>query len=396
MKKFHEYGRSLLIGIIIGVVAASIFVAGFFVRDLIDYPGNVFVQSNDYELLLEVDSLLERYYLRELPPQTTRQYAAIRGMLNSLNDRNTFFIDPPVAQSESDALAGAYGGIGVHLTRNEWGEFVLFPFENSPALNAGIADGDILVSINGDVVSVDSPQDTIDQMMRGEVGSGNGVELTVKHNSGDSLTTFIEFDIINVPSVVWRVLNDYPDIGYVQIIRFTNRTPFEFEQAIAELTNTEIKGLILDLRNNGGGLLEESIQIANQFISGGIVSYEITTTGENVIEVADEGIALDLPLVVLVNGGTASASELLAGAIADRERGVLVGQQTFGKGTIQQIFSLSDDSSIHVTSAEWLTPNRNIIDGKGLTPTITMIPDENGRDVEIGEAIRYLQARILE
>jgi carboxyl-terminal processing protease len=162
------------------------------------------------------------------------------------------------------------------------------------------------------------------------------------------------------------------------------------------LSADNIQGLILDLRNNSGGLLQESIDVASVFLDGGIVLYERTKSDERVFEATSVGEVTDLPLVVIVNSGTASAAELVAGAIQDRERGILIGQTTYGKGTIQQIFSLTDGSSIHITSAEWLTPNMNALDGAGLNPDISMIPDENGRDVEIGEALRYLNDLLAE
>lgn len=395
-KQYKEYGRSIAMGALAGVTMAVIFAAGFFARDFIQLPNIISANSGNYLLLDEVQNLLERQYLRELPDQTALQYAAIRGVLESLGDRNTFFIEPPVAKSESDALAGTYGGIGVQIQRSEMGEFVLIPFEDSPALAAGIEEGDILVSINGEPVDLGTQQDAVDQMMRGEVKDGNGVEITVLKSGTDLFTAFIEFDVINVPSVLWRALSDSPEIGYVQILRFTNRTPDELDEALIELQDSEISALILDLRDNGGGLLQESIQVADAFLDDGVVLYERTNNSERTFTTDTGGQMTDLPLVVLVNGGTASASELVAGALQDRERGILIGQKTFGKGTIQQIFSLSDQSSIHVTSAEWFTPNRNALDGVGLEPTISMIPDDNGRDVEIGEAIRYLRETLAE
>jgi carboxyl-terminal processing protease len=178
----------------------------------------------------------------------------------------------------------------------------------------------------------------------------------------------------------------------LQIIRFTGRTPDELTSALTDLDALEVSALILDLRNNSGGLLQESIDVASQFIpANDVIVYEKSKDSERTFNAAPNGLATDIPMVVLVNQGTASASELVAGAIQDHERGILVGQQTFGKGTVQQIFRLSDSSSIHITSAEWLTPNRRQLENIGLEPNITMIPDVNGRDVELGEAIRYLQ-----
>lgn len=395
-RSLQLYRRSILVGALAGVTLAVMFAAGFFFRSLIDVnlpPVAVSAADADrsYGLLDEVQALLDRHFLRSQPDYTQRQYAAIRGVLGTLNDRYTFFIDPPVAQSESDVLAGTYGGIGVQIQRSVNGEVVLHPFADSPAAAAGIRDGDILKSINDMVIEVTMQQDAIDQMLRGEVKEGSGVTITVLQADGQELTTFIPFAVINVPSVIWRVVTDHTQLGYLQIIRFTSRTPDELKTGISELREAGVQGLIVDLRNNSGGLLQESIAVASQFVDSGVIVYEKTNQDERAIESNGGGLATDLPLAVLVNQNTASAAELVAGAIQDRERGILVGQTTYGKGTVQQIFRLSDDSSIHITSAEWLTPNRNHLDGIGLQPNIIMIPDANGRDVEIGEAIRALE-----
>ena len=394
---FKEYRRSIILGTLIGVGLALVFCAGFFLRELLDLPPvsayTVDPDESGYPLLDEVQSYLDAQYLREQPDYVIRQYSAIRGMLATLEDRNTFFIEPPVARSEADVLAGTYGGIGVNLQRNENGEFVLYPFEDSPALQAGVVNDDILIAVDDVEIDISTQQDIVDQMLRGEVADGNGVNLTVLRD-GETLELFVEFDVINIPSVLSRVLLEDNRLGFIQIMRFTNRTPTELIDAIAELRNSDIEALILDLRNNGGGLLQESIDVADEFLEGGVVLYEVRVSEERTFDASGGGSMLDLPMVVLVNGGTASASELVAGALQDRDRAILIGQTTYGKGTIQQIFTLSDGSSIHVTSAEWLTPEQNIIDGVGLTPDITMIPDENGRDIELGAAIRYLQQEI--
>jgi carboxyl-terminal processing protease len=272
------------------------------------------------------------------------------------------------------------------------GEFVLFPFQDSPAIKAGIEDRDILKAINGQPVDLSTAQDVIDQMLRGEVKEGSGVEIKVSKIDSGELTVFIPFDVINVPSVLWHVLAEDEQIGYVQILRFTSRTPEELVAALQDLNQSDVISLILDLRNNAGGLLQESIAVATQFLpEGEVILYERDHQSERTFNADKGGLATGLPLVVLINQGTASAAELVAGAIRDNERGILIGQTSYGKGTVQQIFRLSDESSLHITSAEWLTPDRAPLDGNGLEPDIPMIPDVNGRDVEIGEAIRHLQ-----
>jgi carboxyl-terminal processing protease len=396
LNKRNGLGFSILVGVLLGITMAVIFAAGFFFRDLVGlssaFAAASPVSAPGYPLLDEVQTLIDQHYLREQPDYTQRQYAAIRGMLVALDDRYTFFIDPPVAQSESDVLAGTYGGIGVQINRNEIGEFVLYPFPDSPALAAGIEDGDILKIVNDQKVELTTGQDVIDQMLRGEVKEGSGVEITVVKADKSELTVFIPFAVINVPSVLWHVLPEDGQIGYVQILRFTSRTPEEVKTALTDLKGSNISSLVVDLRNNSGGLLQESVEVASQFLPADeVVLYERDNQSERAFNAEKGGLATDIPLVVLINQGTASAAELVAGAIRDNGRGILIGQTTYGKGTVQQIFRLSDESSLHITSAEWLTPERNTLDGTGLEPDIPMIPDVNGRDVEIGEAIRHLR-----
>lgn len=391
-----EYRRSILIGIVLGILVALVFAGGFITRDLIGPAFRpVYAQSEDpngYPLLDEVQALLDAHYLREQPSAREREYAAIRGMLSTLGDRYTFFIDPPVAQSESDVLAGTYGGIGVLIQRNEAGVIVLYPFPDGPAAEAGIEDDDILLEINGEPVDLSLSQDQIDQMLRGEVKEGNGVDLVIqKADTGETIEVFVPFAVINVPSVVWRTVSEDERLGYLQILRFTSRTPEEVVQALGELKAANIQALIVDLRDNSGGLLQESIRVADEFIDSGVLVIEADSDGETRFEAQPGGAASDLPLAILVNQGTASGAELVAGALQDYERGPVIGQRTYGKGTIQQIFSLSDGSSLHVTSAEWFTPSGRALSDGGLEPDVPMIPDENGRDVEMGEAIRRLQ-----
>ncbi|MEM6282620.1 MAG: S41 family peptidase [Chloroflexota bacterium] len=400
MKKQREdrynLARSILWGMTFGISLSLSFALGFLTRELVGisaFASPLSDHGQGYPLLDEVQSLVDTVYLRDQPGFEDRQYGAIRGMLQTLDDRYTFFVDPPVAQSESDVLAGTYGGIGVQIQRSEDGQLIMFPFENSPALEAGIEDGDILIAVDSEPVNFEVRQDVLDQMLRGEVRRNNGVELTYRRDDSEE-TIFVLFGVIEVPSVVFRTLADAPDIGYLQIIRFTNRTPDEVEAALETLS--DVDGLIVDMRDNNGGLLQESVDVAGLFLDGGVVLYERNIDTEETFEADDGSLLGEMPVVVLVNGGTASAAELVAGAIQDRDRGILIGQQTFGKGTVQQIFRLSDESSIHITSAEWFTPDRNQISGVGLEPDIAMIPDANGRDVELGEAVRYLNEQIAE
>ena len=381
-------------GMLTGLILAAFFLAGFVVRGQVPATAQS-KQDTDFPVLTEVELLVQDHYLREIPDGHEMEYAAIRGYLGRLNDPYTFFNDPPVAQIEYDVLAGQYGGIGARVRRDEVGNFVLFPVPDSPAEQAGIQQGDLLVAVNGQEIGTDERVDVIDQMLRGEVGDGRGVTITVHSvDQGDTNEYFIEFAVVADPSVVWRMAQDSPAIGYIQIIRFTSRTPDELHGAIADLRDQGMQALVLDLRGNAGGLLAESVEVASEFLDGGVVFYEKTREGEQATETTRSGTATDMPLTVLVDGGTASAAELVAGAIKDRERGILIGQKTYGKGSVQLIFRLSDDSSIHITSAEWFTPAHAALSGNGLDPDIPMIPAEDGRDVELGEALHQLTDRV--
>lgn len=392
----RRFVDAIMRGVLAGVVLSAVFLAGFVVRGRV--PATAQDQTSDgFVLLQEVEGLLAAHYLRELPDEREMEYAAIRGYLGSLDDPYTFFIDPPVTGNESDVLAGQYGGIGVQVKLSERGYFELYPFRDGPAAQAGIQDGAILISVDGTLIEPGERLDVIDQMLRGEVGDGRGVTITVMApDQTDMADYFIEFQVVQVPSVIWRTLVEEPSFGYIQILRFTARTPDELRLALTELTDQKVSALVLDLRGNSGGLLQESVEVASEFLDGGTVFYDRNRDGETEATAKPGGLGVDLPLVVLVNSGTASAAELVAGAIRDRGRGILIGQKTYGKGSVQLIFRLSDDSSIHLTSSEWFTPARAPLDGYGLDPDITMIPAEDGRDVELGEAIRHLRTELTD
>ncbi len=384
--------RAVLAGLLVGLAIGGAFAAGFLAREISGLGGRVLAEGagGEFPLLGEVETLIERNFVRPRPSQQTLEYGAIRGLLAALGDPFTFFIEPPVAASESDVLAGTYGGIGVQVARTEAGVLVLYPFDDSPALQAGIQAGDVLLAVNGVVGDVTMQADALDQMLRGEVREGSGVTLRVQAQGGEARDIFVPFAVINVPSVAWRVLAEDSRLGYVQILRFTSRTPDELAAAVDALRGQGAQALVVDLRGTAGGLLQESIQVADAFIDEGVIVMQRNTAGERTFTGTPGGAAVDLSVALLVNHGTASGAELVAGALQDRGRAMLIGQRTYGKGTVQQIFPLSDGSSLHVTSSEWFTPERQALDGAGLQPDVEMQPDAQGRDVELAEAVRRL------
>jgi carboxyl-terminal processing protease len=237
--------------------------------------------------------------------------------------------------------------------------------------------------------------DEVVLLIRGEVDTQ--VTLTLERaGEAEPVVVTVTRKIIETPSVEWRVLEEDSDTGYIRIRLFTERTGRELERAIEALRDEGVTRLVLDLRDNGGGLLDAAVDVTSQFLREGVVLYEDRRDQpEKFYSVKKGGLALDLPLVVLVNGGTASASEIVAGALRDYERGSLIGERTFGKGSVQMVYDLSDKSSLHVTVARWLTPDRHRIDGEGLLPDVEVIPSEeeraSGADPQLDRAIAYLQ-----
>ncbi len=262
-----------------------------------------------------------------------------------------------------------------------------------PAERAGILAGDELIAVDGEPVTPDMPFDDVLAMVRGDVGEV--VRLTVRREgAGEPLTFKVKRQEIATPSVSWELVA--PGIGYVGLSIFGERTNQELEDAIHELREQGAEKFVIDLRNNGGGLVPAAVDVASQFLKDGVVVYERKSNGgEKPYPVKDRGVVLDDPIVVLINSGTASASEIVAGAIQDYDRGKLIGTRTFGKASVQLIFDLSDGSSLHVTNARWLTPSRHEIEGAGLVPDIEVeLVDQDRqqeRDPQLDRAIVYLR-----
>lgn len=392
--------RSILKGFVLGLLCLTVFAAGFVVRGILPVAPALALADpggSQFPLLSEVEGLLDEYFIRDLPNGVELEYAAIRGMMGALDDSYTFFNPPVVTQNESDALAGQFGGIGVDVQYAADGQFRLYPYPNSPAIATGIEDGDVLLAIDDAPVVAEIGLDVIRQKLKGEVGNGNGVTVRIQgFSTGAERELRIEFAVVNVPSVIWRTLLEDSRIGYIHIKLFTGRTPDELRVALSALQSSGIQALVLDLRDNPGGLLQESIDTADEFLDEGVIFFETGRDNEREQAAQPGGATLTLPMTVIVNQRTASAAELVAGALRDNDRAAVLGQTTTGKGSVQLIFPLSDGSSVHITSSEWLTPNRAPINGMGLTPDIPMIPAENGRDVELDEAVRRLQQDIAE
>ena len=379
--------RIQLTVVALGAWIAILFTAGF-AAQLVWLDGNA--TEDPLGPFWDVWDIVEENVYGEVPPPRERTVGAIRGVIELLDDPYTTFVEPQPRELERDRLRGSFGGIGVEVYRDTLGRMTLSPYEDSPALHAGLRAGDVLLAIDGEPITDETTLGDVRATLHGE--RGTSVTLTVARPPGDPFDVQIERQQIDVPSVTWRVLPEYPDIGYIHVQSFTERTPDESAQAVAELSDRTTT-LVLDLRDNYGGLTRSAVDVASLFIpEGSTVYYEVAQDGEE--KAFNAGAhpiqMLDRPMVVLVNEGTASAAEIVVGALQAHGRARLLGERTFGKGSVQLLFELSDGSSLHVTNAIWLTPDRKPIGEDGLTPDLPVTGDSTA-DEQLYEAVALLQ-----
>jgi carboxyl-terminal processing protease len=372
------------------VVAGSAFMIGY-----ASHAARTPLSSDgvSFSIFWEAWDLVNAHFYGDTPDDTTRAQGAIRGSLSTLADPYTIFVEPQQREREQEELRGSFGGIGALVEYNPEGRIILTPIDDQPAEKAGILAGDELVAVDDVPITPEMPFGDVLGMVRGE--AGEIVRLTIHREGHDDPLTFeIRREEILTPSVTWELEED--DIGYIRLSMFNERTNDELEEAVQELRKQGAEAFIIDLRNNGGGLLTAAIEVASQFLQDGVVMYERRSDGnEKPYPVKGRGILLEDPVVLLVNSGTASASEIVAGAIQDYGRGKLIGSNTFGKASVQLLFDLSDGSSMHITNAHWLTPSRHEIHGIGLTPDIEVEPSEQDheseRDPQREQAVSYLR-----
>ena len=345
-------------------------------------------------LLDEAWSKVRESYVGQVPSDTLRNYGAVRGAIQTLNDRFSVFIEPQTRAVERDQQRGSFGGVGATLIINDDGQIVLTPIRDAPAEKAGLKANDILLAIDGVPLAPKPELNEVLLRIRGDVGSV--VNLTVGRGANRYELRIVRA-VIETPSTTWRAITTTAGAkaGLIAIQSFTARTPDEVKRAIAELRRDGATGLVLDLRDNGGGLLNASIEVASQFIADGVVLLERRREQTDVsFRASGGGLATSMPLVVLVNANSASASEIVAGALQDNGRARLVGTKTYGKGSAQYIYDLSDGSSVHVTFAKWFTPKGRSIDGVGLIPDLEVVRAEDearrGQDSQLAAALALL------
>jgi len=377
--------------VIFGAFAAGFVVNLYSVRTQtvsVDVPKN-------FGLFWEAWKIIDDEYYGNVPTRQDLTHGAIRGMLRGLNDPHSVLIEPAPAQNEQSALKGETGDVGLNLDVRAHVLVVVSPVPNSPADKAGIRAGDYLLKIGDKILDFDTSVDDATNLLRGTIGTT--VTLTLRRiGEAKALDFQLTREKYALPTVTSKMLPG-TTFGYIKISLESAETANEFAKALDSLKAQKMTGLVLDLRNNPGGLFPDPVlDIAGQFLKNSdVVLYEKYRDGtEKPYNAGSRRGITDLPTAVLVNSGTASAAEILAGALKDYKRAPLIGEPTYGKGSVQTVRPLSDGAALHITTATWFTPKHTQIEGAGLPPDIAIpLTDDSikkGIDPQLDRAIEYL------
>lgn len=382
--------RRVLIGVI-GVLMVLAVLAGGLVT------GALITDYDNLGTLARVVSLIDRYYLEPVN-RADMINGAVNGIVESLGDPYSVYMPPKMNQELREQVQGSFGGIGIYIEQNQQHIYVVKPIKDTPADRAGIKAGDLILKIDGKDtrgMSTDAAKD----LMRGNVGTE--VRITVYRPSDKKQYDFtINREIIKVPTVEGKILPG-TKIAYIYLGEFSANTAVELEKTLAELginmknpENSPVKGIILDLRDNPGGELNAAVNVADLFVPEGPIVFIEYRSDHEEIHRADNNY-LKLPLVVLVNGNSASASEIVAGAIKDTKAGTLVGTKTFGKGVVQSLYELQNNAGLKLTTGKYLTPLKHDINKKGIEPNVKVEQPENAKkDMQLEKAIEILNEKI--
>lgn len=411
-------------GLVLGVTAVAVTAVTLTGAGLQLSRGQAFFQDSPKELIDEVWQLIDRTYVdatfNQVDWRAIRQdylnrsysdredaYVAIREMLDQLDDPYTRFMDPDEFRDMQIDTSGELTGVGIQLTQDEDTDelIVVSPIEDTPAFEAGILAQDVITKIDGQSTDGMDVNDAV-SLIRGPIGSE--VTLTIKRGN-EEIDFLIRRDLIEIHPVRYSYQDtEIGGVGYIRLTQFSANASEEMEAAIEDLEQQNVDGYILDLRSNPGGLLYSSVEIARMWLQEGTIVSTVNRQGVAEREVANGTSLTERPMVVLVNGGSASASEILSGALQDNDRATLVGTQTFGKGLVQSVRGLGDGSGIAITVAKYLTPSGRDINQEGIQPDIVIELSEeqieelfNNRDMigtaddpQYAEALQVLSEQI--
>jgi carboxyl-terminal processing protease len=345
-----------------------------------------------FDLFWEAWELLQNDFYGDLPTEEEMTYGAIRGAINTLDDPFTAFIEPQTAAINREDDGGTFEGIGAYVTMEDGRLKIVNTFREQPAERAGLRRGDIVTQVDDTPIENMSIYEAI-TLIRGPADTP--VRLTILREGEEPFEVEIIRARIDIP-VVESEMKD-GDIAYVQLLDFSTDASVKLAEATEALLEQDPQGLILDLRGNPGGWLHESILVAGLFMPRDelVLIERLKDGSQRTFETTDRPLAPDIPMVVLVDGGSASASEIVAGALQDNDRAVLIGEKTFGKGSVQLPHELSNGAELRVTIARWFTPSDRAIHGEGLEPDIavelTLEDVEAELDPQLERAIEYLR-----
>ncbi len=347
----------------------------------------------EFERLLEVWELVQREHIKggELDAQAMSD-GAIKGMLEALDDPYAAFFSPEQYKVANQDLKGFFEGIGAQVGIRNGHITILAPMPGTPAERAGILPGDVILEIEGESTEGISLLEAVN-LIRGP--KGTVVTLLILHeDAGPPVSIPITRGVIPLTSVRFTMKD--VGIGHLRVFNFANNTNDELLAALRQFEDSRGEGLVLDLRNNPGGLLSAVVDVTSQFLEDGLVLYQVDAQGDRTDwGVKAGGRAKDIPMVVLVNEFSASASEVFAGAMIDHERATVIGTTTFGKGSVNNLWPLTDGSGVNFTIAHWFTPNGTLIEGAGITPDVALeeVLDDSG-DIELDRAVELLQGQL--
>ena len=377
--------RAIIYGVVLVIITYMITsIVNIAIGGKVVISKSTYEKYKKYNKMIALENMVEEDFYQKTE-EDKLVTGAIKGMFSGLDDPYSQYYTKEEFENLTQQTSGSFVGIGVYISPSEEDDHItiIAPIEGSPAEKSGIKAGDKILKVDGKVVSAKNSDEAV-SMMKGK--KGTEVELTIKRGE-QILDEKVTRDQIVSKTVDEKVLDD--NIGYIKITSFTEHTNKEFETALKTLKQSNIKGLIIDLRDNPGGLLNVCKDIADSLIGEGTIVYTKDNKGNTEYLKSDKE-KLGLPIVVLTNEGSASASEILTGAIIDNKAGISVGTTTFGKGLVQSVRGLKDGTGYKLTTAQYFTPNGEYINGKGIKPTI----EEKDEEKQLNVAIDWLKQKI--
>ncbi len=398
-KKKHPFRNGFLSGVAVCLVIALMVVI---VKETMLHStvGSGFMTKHGVEKVNLLSDVIDQYYYKDITDEEKME-GIYKGLMSSTNDKYTDYYSPKEFKDLMVTMEGDYGGIGATLSQDKATKevSVVEVYEGSPAARAGLERGDIVISVDGHLGTDESLDDFV-QRIRGE--EGTSIEMVYKRDDQEHTIEITREEVI-VPSVSHRMLDD--KIGYIRISSFVNGTQKDFEDALADLQSQGMQGIVFDMRDNGGGMVDSVVAILDDILPAGTVVYTMDKSGKREDYTSDDAKKIDIPVTVLVNENTASAAEIFTGAIRDFNYGTIIGTNTFGKGIVQSTVPLSDGSAVKITVATYYTPSGECIHEKGIKPDIELefsYADENPteydelKDNQVQKAMEVLGEKLAD